>query len=388
MTQHIPTAAGQPARTALFDEHAKLGAAFTDFGGWDMPLKYGSELAEHRAVREAAGLFDLSHMGEIWVDGPDAVSFLNTALVGDVRALALGRAKYSLICAADGGIIDDLICYRLADQRYLVVPNAGNAATVFAALAERAAGFDVRVTDATAETSLIAVQGPAALAVMQQWIAERAGADSARGADAAERIAALRYYACVEVVIGGVEVLVARTGYTGEDGFELFLANAAAAQVWQELLVAGEAFDMISAGLAARDSLRLEAGMPLYGNELSREVNPLEAGLGGVVSFKKPEDFIGRGALAAAQEAGPTRVLVGLRGAGRRAARAGYPVVVDGDVVGAVTSGLPSPTLGYPVALAYVARDFAVQGNELSVDLRGKLEPFTVVSTPFYTRAS
>ena len=368
--------AGPPARTALHEAHLRHGASFTDFGGWDMPLKYGSELAEHRAVREAAGLFDLSHMGEIRVEGSAAVTFLNTAFVGDFRALPVGRAKYSLICASDGGIIDDLITYRLGDEQFLVVPNAGNAAVVAAELAALAADFDVRVTDETAQTSLIAVQGPRAVAVLHETV------------EAAQRdlVTGLRYYAAAPGTVAGVDVLLARTGYTGEDGFELYLANVDAVRVWEALLAAGEPLGLIPAGLAARDSLRLEAGMPLYGNELGRHVTPLEAGLGGVVSFAKPEEFTGRRALEEVREIGPARVLVGLRGAGRRSARAGYPVLAGERVIGTVTSGLPSPTLGHPVALAYVEREFAETGSELSVDLRGRLEPFEVVALPFYRR--
>ncbi|MEE1622790.1 glycine cleavage system aminomethyltransferase GcvT [Zafaria sp. Z1313] len=363
-------------RTALHDEHAALGASFTDFGGWDMPLKYGSELAEHKAVRSAAGLFDLSHMGEVWVQGPQAAAFLNHALVGNLAVMAVGKAKYSLICNADGGIIDDLITYRRAEDRFLVVPNAGNAATVAAALAERAAGFDVEVVDASAETSLVAVQGPAAEAILLGLVP----------AASAGIVTGMKYYAADEVAVAGIDVLLARTGYTGEDGFELYVPNARAAGLWRALLAAGADAGLIPAGLACRDSLRLEAGMPLYGNELGLDTTPFEAGLGPVVSFKKEDDFVGRAALEAAKAAGPRRVLVGLKGLGRRAGRSHYPVMKDGKTVGEVTSGQPSPTLGYPVALAYVDAALAETGTRLDVDLRGKAEPFEVVTLPFYQR--
>ena len=375
--------------TALHEEHEKLGASFTDFGGWDMPLKYGSELAEHRAVREAAGLFDLSHMGEVWVSGPDAATFLNTALAGNLAVVKAGKAKYSFILAEDGGIIDDLIVYRIAgeeraESRYLVVPNAGNAPTVAAALAERAAGFDVEVVDASAETSLIAVQGPAAEGILLDVVR-----NEDRGA-----VTELPYYAWAAVRIGDVDaidVLLARTGYTGEDGFELFIPNERAAELWRLLLATGEPEGLIPCGLAARDSLRLEAGMPLYGNELGLDTTPFEAGLGPVVSLKKEEDFVGRAALEAAKEAGPSRVLVGLKGLGRRAGRGGYPVFATHEggadrEIGVVTSGQPSPTLGYPVAIAYVEPAFAEPGTALEIDLRGKREPFEVVPLPFYRR--
>ncbi|RGE21062.1 glycine cleavage system aminomethyltransferase GcvT [Leucobacter sp. wl10] len=364
-------------QTALHAEHERLGASFTDFGGWDMPLKYGSELAEHRAVRDAAGLFDLSHMGEIRVAGPDAATFLNTALVGDLGAIAVGRAKYSLICAPDGGIIDDLISYRLAQDVYLVVPNAGNSETVAAEFAERAAGFDVEISDQSADMSLIAVQGPNAVAILHALVADEQRA----------LVSDMKYYSAAQAAVGGFPVLLARTGYTGEDGFELYLPNDEAPGLWRALIEAGEPHGLIPAGLASRDSLRLEAGMPLYGNELGLDVTPFEAGLGGVVSLAKEERFTGRAALEARREAGPETVLVGLRGAGRRAARAGYAVLAGGRVVGRVTSGQPSPTLGYPIAIAYVEPACAEAGTPLEVDLRGKAEPFEVVSPPFYRRA-
>ncbi|WP_350004903.1 glycine cleavage system aminomethyltransferase GcvT [Pseudarthrobacter sp. WHRI 8279] len=381
-------------RTALYDEHKKLGASFTDFGGWQMPLKYSSELAEHHAVRNAAGLFDLSHMGEVWVTGPDAAAFLDYALVGKISAMAVGKAKYSLICNEDGGIIDDLITYRRpatagtapgSTDRFLVVPNAGNAGVVAAALAERAAGFDVQVDDASAATSLIAVQGPKAQELLLRLV------------PAAQHslVTELKYYAAVEVPfpVGGAgqDLLLARTGYTGEDGFEIFVANDDAPGLWQALVAIAEDGELTPAGLACRDSLRLEAGMPLYGNELSLQGDPFAAGLGPVVALSKEGDFVGKAALAAKKEAGAGvtagRRLVGLKGLGRRAGRAHYPVLKDGTTVGEVTSGQPSPTLGYPIAMAYVDVEFTEAGTALDVDLRGKAEPFEVVDLPFYKRS-
>ncbi len=375
--------------TALYEEHKKAGASFTDFGGWQMPLKYESELAEHHAVRNAAGLFDLSHMGEVWVTGPDAAAFLDYALAGKLSAVAVGKAKYSLICQEDGGIIDDLISYRRGEDKYLVVPNAGNAAVVAAALAERAGsaqegGFDVTVEDVSAETSLIAVQGPNAEAILLTLVP----------AEQHSLVTGLKYYAAVEVGItvnGTVQdLLLARTGYTGEDGFEIYIPNEDAAGLWEALLETGASRGLIPAGLACRDSLRLEAGMPLYGNELSREDNPYAAGLGPVVSLAKESDFVGKAALSELKAAGAGsttgRKLVGLKGLGRRAARSHYPVLKDGNVVGEVTSGQPSPTLGYPIAMAYVDVEHAAPGTALDIDLRGKVEPFEVVALPFYKR--
>ena len=363
----------------MYDEHARLGATFTDFGGWTMPLRYSSELAEHRAVRTAAGLFDLSHMGEVAVVGPHAGAFLDYALVGKLSAVAVGKAKYSLICTPEGGIIDDLITYRLAEDDYLVVPNAGNAAVVGAALTERARGFDVEVRDATA--THLARRRP------------RPGfsGDPARGGavEQAERVGSLRYYAATPAVVAGCDALVARTGYTGEDGFEVFTPNADVVAVWQALLAAGTPHGLVPAGLAARDSLRLEAGMPLYGNELRLDVDPFAAGLGGLVALtSKDGDFVGRDALVAARaeheaQAPGRRVLVGLRGLARRAARSHQQVLVDGIVVGEVTSGAPSPTLGYPVALAYVDPDVrrgrhpgAGRRTRAAAALRGRRPPF------------
>jgi aminomethyltransferase len=380
--------------TALHEEHKKLGASFTDFGGWQMPLKYSSELAEHHAVRKSAGLYDLSHMGEVWVTGPDAAAFLDYALVGKISAMAVGKAKYSLICNEDGGIIDDLITYRRpagADgtDKFLVVPNAGNAKVVAAALAERAVsgkegGFDVTVEDASADTSLIAVQGPKAQEILLRLVP----------AAKHELVTGLKYYAAVDVplMFGGAsrELLLARTGYTGEDGFEIFVANDDAAALWQALVAIAEDGELTPAGLASRDSLRLEAGMPLYGNELSLDGDPFAAGLGPVVALSKEGDFVGKAALAAKKEAGAGstagRKLVGLKGLGRRAGRGHYPVLKDGNTVGEVTSGQPSPTLGYPVAMAYVDVEFTEPGTTLDIDLRGKTEPFEVVALPFYKR--
>jgi aminomethyltransferase len=370
----------------LHDEHVALGAAMTPFAGWSMPLRYAGDRAEHVAVRTAAGLFDLSHMGEIRVTGPDAAAMLDHALVGQLSAVGVGRARYTMICADDGGVIDDLVVYRLAEREYLVVANAANADVVLAELGDRAAGFDAVVTDESAITALVAVQGPRAERIVT----------SVTAPDDVAPVAALRYYAGLRATVAGVRVMVARTGYTGEDGFELFAPADRAADLWRALLAAGEPHGLVPVGLAARDSLRLEAGMPLYGNELDRSTTPFDAGLGRVVRLDKagadgaPVAFVGRDALAARADAAPRRVLVGLQGLGRRAARHGYPVVRSagdlGDVVGQVTSGAPSPTLGHPIALAYVAPDVSAVGTDLAVDVRGRAEPVRVVALPFYRR--
>ncbi|MFE6185360.1 glycine cleavage system aminomethyltransferase GcvT [Streptomyces sp. NPDC056465] len=369
-----PSAA--PRLTALDALHRSLGATMTDFAGWDMPLRYASERDEHNAVRTRAGLFDLSHMGEITVTGPQAAAFLGFALVGNIATVGVGRARYTMIVAEDGGILDDLIVYRLGDTEYMVVANAGNAQLVLDTLTERAGGFDAEVRDDRDAYSLIAVQGPDSPAVLK----------SVTDAD----LDGLKYYAGLPGTVAGVPALIARTGYTGEDGFELFVAPAHAEQLWKALTEAGAPYGLIPCGLSCRDTLRLEAGMPLYGHELTTALTPFDAGLGRVVKFEKEGDFVGREALTAAAaraETAPPRKLVGLVAEGRRVPRAGFPVVVGGEVVGEVTSGAPSPTLGKPIAMAYVDAAYAGPGTEgVGVDIRGTHEPYEVVALPFYKR--
>ena len=377
MTRDDAQQGGQPRSTPLREVHERLGASMTDFAGWLMPLRYGSETAEHRAVRGAAGLFDLSHMGEIAVTGAGAADALDYALTGQPSALAPGRARYTMICAPDGGILDDLIVYRLADTEFMVVANAANTAVVLAELAERAGGHDAQVQDQTSDWALVAIQGPHASRILAPLTSIP--------------LDGVRYYASQPAVVAGRPVLLARTGYTGEDGFELFTGPADAEPVWLALTAAGGADGLRPAGLAARDTLRLEAGMPLYGNELTAKLTPFEAGLGRVVAFSKPGDFVGRVALAERAEAGPVQVLAGLTIGSRRIARHGYPVLWDGRVAGTVTSGAPSPPLGVPIAMAYLDPAVARQaetdaGGPLAVDIRGTAEPARLVSLPFYHR--
>lgn len=383
-----------PLRSPLHDEHVALGATLVDFAGWEMPVRYSGDIAEHTAVRTAAGLFDLSHMGELSVRGAEAEAFLDDALVGRMSAVALGGAKYTMLCAADGGVIDDLIVYRRDWDHYVIVANAANRDAVAAELAERVEGFDADVEDISDDIALIAVQGPAAEAIVQRM--------TERGADDVE---AMKYYASAPILLaGGIHAFVARTGYTGEDGFELFVGADEAAAVWQLALAEGAADGIVPCGLSSRDTLRLEAGMPLYGHELTRETTPFEAGLGRVVVFgteKNPRgDFVGRAALESARDAwnaaladpaaaGGEKTLVGLVGDGRRAARAGYSIVDEsGASVGTVTSGAPSPTLGKPIAMAYVPLALASEGTTVHVDVRGRRESMTVTALPFYKRTA
>jgi aminomethyltransferase len=368
-----PLHPSEPRLSPLDAVHVAAGAGFTDFAGWKMPVRYGSDLAEHETVRTGAGLFDLSHMAEFMVDGAQAAEFLDYALAGQASAIALGRAKYSLLLAESGGILDDLVVYRLGDERFLVVANAANHDVVAGALAERQAEFDVAIVDETDAWALIAVQGPDTLAVLSR-VAALTLAESTTFGD-------LKYYSIAEGLYGEVPILIARTGYTGEDGFELYLDNAAAPALWAELVAAGA----VACGLAARDTLRLEAGMPLYGHELSTDTFPVQAGIGRVVALGKPSDFVGRAAVEAGPPAG-ARVLVGLTADGKRAGRAGYAVLRDGEVIGEVTSGALSPTLGIPIAMAYVDPAASAVGTELALDVRGTAIPARVVPLPFYSR--
>ena len=357
--------------------HERLGATMTSFAGWQMPLRYASETAEHLAVRRAAGLFDLSHMGEIAVAGPGAGAALDYALVGNLSALRPGRARYTMICAEDGGVVDDLVVYRLDEDEFLVIANASNTDVVFESVRDRAAGHDARVTDATGDYALVAIQGPEAAGIL---------APLAGGLD----LGAIKYYAGAFGEVAGHRAWVARTGYTGEDGFEVFCRPEGAVPIWEALTAGGAGADsgagLVPAGLAARDTLRLEAGMPLYGNELGPDVTPFEAGLGRVVKFDKPGEFVGREALAARAASGPVRRLAGLTVQSRRIARHGYPVLADGKTCGTVTSGAPSPTLGVPIAMAYLEPEADGADHVLAVGIRGAEVPVQLTDLPFYRR--
>jgi aminomethyltransferase len=361
-------------RTALHANHAALGARMTEFGGWDMPVRYGSIIVEHQAVRSTVGIFDLSHMGEIHVKGPGAVDGLAGALVNDVRRLALGRAQYTLMCQPDGGVIDDLIVYRMGEQDYLVVPNASNAETVAAELRMRLDEFDVELDDATLRTSLIAIQGPRSREILAPLVDIDLGD--------------LRFYAGTNGHFVDRRAFIARTGYTGEDGFELFVPWDDGPAVWETLLAAGGGDAVVPAGLGARDTLRLEAGMPLYGNELDRDHSPIAAQLGRFVRLDADRKFVGRDALISLADRAPEHVLVGLMLRSPGIARHGYAIRNGADEVGVVTSGSHSPTLGSAIAMAWLRPDSALPGTMLDVIVREAPVAAEVVSLPFYKRAS
>jgi aminomethyltransferase len=358
--------------TPLNDRHVALGARLIDFAGWLMPVQYAGIIEEHRAVRERAGLFDLSHMGELFVEGPEAGAGLAAALVSDPTALVPGRAQYSMIVTPSGGIIDDLIVYRLGPDRFLVVANASNARVVSDALAERLASFRAILDDRSLATALVAIQGPRSVEITRPLT----------GVD----LDTLRYYGIAEGEVAGIPALVARTGYTGEDGFEVFVDTDRALELWDAMTAAGATHGLAPIGLGARDTLRLEAGMPLYGNELDRSTNPYEANLGRVVKLDKAGDFVGRAALEKAGRDGVARRLVGLVMSGRGIARHGYPVHSGDRPTGVVTSGTQSPSLGEAIAMAYVATADADPGTMVEVEIRGQRIPAEVVALPFYRR--
>ncbi len=365
-----PTPTPQPS--PIVDRHEALGAKIVEFAGWLMPIQYGGIIDEHRAVRSAAGLFDLSHMGELVIEGPDAGAALAAALITDPPALAVGRAQYSQICNEDGGIIDDLIVYRLGETRFMVVANASNARVVSDALAARIAGFQAILDDRSLATGLVAIQGPKSRAMLQPLTSVD--------------LAAIKYYGIAEGAVAGLPALIARTGYTGEDGYEVFVDVDQTGVLWDAMFAAGRADGLVPVGLGARDTLRLEAGMPLYGNELGLDTTPYEASLGRVVKLGKPGPFIGRAALEKVSRDGVSRRLVGLVLRERGIARHGYPVLVGGVPAGIVTSGTQSPTLGQAIAMAYVPTAAADPGTMVAVEIRGAPVAAEVVPLPFYKR--
>jgi aminomethyltransferase len=354
-------------RTPLYDEHVHLGAQMTNFGGWVMPLQYSSIREEHRAVREAVGLFDLSHMGELRLKDQ---SLAQRVVSRDVARLKPGRIQYAMLCNDAGGIIDDVLVYAMADGGYLLVVNAGNQDGDFDWIQAHASQGGGAVLNVGREWALIGVQGPRAVGLVQRLTESE--------------LAGEKYYSFIEGNVAGVPCLISRTGYTGEDGFELFCANASAAPLWRTLLDEGRSDGIRPAGLGARDTLRLEAGMRLHGNDIDASTNPLEAGLDWTLNLDK--DFIGRDAIVQARQSGLTRVLVGFKMLDRSIPRHGYAIVVDGQRVGTVTSGNVSFTLGYNIGMAYVPPALAQAGTHFGVDVRGTAAPAEVVALPFYKR--
>ena len=337
------------------------------FGGWEMPVQYTGIVDEHRRVRAAAGCFDVSHMGEFEVEGPGAVTTLQRLTTNDVAALVTGQVQYSLLCHPDGGIVDDLTVYRLAADRFMVTVNAGNIAKDWAHVTTHGEGG--RWRDVSDDTGLIAVQGPRAEALV--------------GRLADVDVTAIGYYHFAYGKVSGVPTLISRTGYTGEDGFELYVAAGDTARLWKALLESGRGDGVVPVGLGARDTLRLEMRYALYGNDIDDTTNPLEAGLGWIVKPAKGA-FIGREAIERVRAAGPTRKLIGLEMTERSVARHGYRVMKDSAVTGVVTSGSYGPSVDRYIALAYVGSAHAAVGTELGIEIRGQVKGARVVKTPFH----
>ena len=358
-------------RTPLYDTHVALGAKMVPFAGFEMPVQYPTGItAEHKAVREKAGLFDVSHMGEFIVRGPQAVDFVNYVTTNDVAALKPGQAQYSTILREDGTIVDDCLVYR-SEDRVLLVVNGSNIDKDFAHISRFVGQFDATLDDISDRVALLALQGPQAQKILQ------------RHTDT--DLSQIKYYEFQTGSVAGVEkVYISRTGYTGEDGFELYFPSEHATVIWNALTKSGE---VMPAGLGSRDSLRLEMGMALYGNDIDDTTTPLEAGLSWLVKLKKG-DFVGRDALLKQKEQGVTRRLIGFTTAERSFPRHGYPVFVNGAPSGEVRSGTMSPTLGIPIGTAYVPAGSAAEGSALEIEIRGKRIPATVVKMPFYKNGS
>jgi len=364
------TASAELKRTPLFDRHVALGARVVEFGGWEMPVQYSGIVDEHNAVRNAAGLFDISHMGEFEVKGSDALAFLQHVATADVAAIGQGQSNYALLCRPDGGIVDDIFIYHLPDG-YMVVVNASNIEKDVAWMLDNMASFDIELTNISDRASMLALQGPLAESIL------------AKATDV--DVATVPFHGVTTaMLLGDIPALIARTGYTGEDGFELFVDDDKVEQLWDGLLALGASDGLKPCGLGARDSLRFEACLALYGHEITDDTNPYQAKLGWVVKLDKG-DFVGRATLQQLKQAGVQRKLAGFELIGRGIARAGYEIrSLEGERIGEVTTGMPSPTLGKNLGLGYVPTELAAEGSEFDVIVRDRPVRARVVKTPFY----
>ncbi len=374
MTAHesTNTTSSTLKRTPLYEQHRALGARLVEFSGWEMPVQYSGILAEHEAVRTRAGLFDVSHMGEFKVEGSDALAFLQYLVPNDVSRLSIGQALYTQLCLPNGNTIDDMLIYHLADTHYMLVVNAGNIDKDFAWVAEQAKKYTtVQVENQSDTTALIALQGPAAQAILQPLTETD--------------LASIRYYHFAAGMVDGIHCLISRTGYTGEDGFELYCAPVDVVKLWNDLLAAGKAQGLVPTGLGARDTLRLEAGMCLYDHELTEQTNPLEANLAWTVKLDKG-DFIGHDALLNAKQQGLKRKLVGVELLERGIPRGGYTIYEHDAPIGILTSGAPGPTVHKNIGMGYVDTAHATVGLPVQVDIRGRRIAAQIVALPFYKR--
>lgn len=361
-------------KTPLNDVHRNSGGKMVDFGGWDMPVQYAAGvIEEHMATRTRAGLFDVSHMGEIWVEGPDAIAFVNRLVSNDAEKLADGQAHYSTLTNEKGGVVDDLLVYRFGPEKLLLVVNAGTTEKDWDWINSKKTDADnVTLTNASADYCQIAIQGPRATEILQRLTETD--------------LSAIKYYWFTTGKVDGVDGIISRTGYTGEDGFEFYAPADKAEQLWNKMLETGKEEGILPCGLAARNTLRLEAGMSLYGHELSDDITPLEAGLGWITKLDKGA-FTGRDALLAQKEAGLTRKIAGFEMTEPGIARDEYDVYVNGEKRGVVTSGSPAPFLKTRIGYAMLPAEFANPGQEIKIDIRGKQIAAKVVPTPFYKRA-
>lgn len=360
-------------RTPLFDTYKKYGAKTIDFGGWEMPVQFSGIKKEHEAVRTKAGLFDVSHMGEIAITGNDSDVFLQKMMTNDISKLRVGFVQYTPMCYEDGGVVDDLLIYKLAENHYLLVVNAANTEKDVEWLKKHAVG-DVTIENVSAHYCLLAIQGPKAESILQKLTPD-------------SNLSAIKPFQFEQKTkIDDEQVLLSRTGYTGEDGFEIYCKPTAAVKLWNAILRAGENDGLIPCGLGARDTLRFEATLVLYGQELSPDISPLEAGLDFAVKLNKKEPFKGKDALLKQKEKGLPRKLIGIEMIERGIPRTGYEVFVNGQKVGEVTSGTQSPTLKKNIGLALIKTAFAKVGQQLEVKVRKKLLKASVVPTPFYQR--
>ena len=369
----------QLACTPLHDWHATHGARMVDFAGWSMPVQYTSIVAEHQATRKAVGLFDISHMGRLEIYGPAATATLDRLLTRRITDMKLGQIRYSLVCNEAGGILDDVLVYRLTEDRdrapsYTLVVNASNREKIVHWLKQHR-DEDTQFEDRTLSQAMVAVQGPRAVELV----------DKVFGGTLGSELSSMRYYTGASTKLEGKDAYLSRTGYTGEDGCEIICGAQIAVTIWEKLAVAAAHFGGMAAGLASRDTLRLEAGMPLYGHELSEAINPVQAGLGFAMNLRE-RDFLGRDAIARIQDQGGQPIRIGLQVAGRRVAREGCRLLRGKTEIGTVTSGTFSPTFDEPIAMGYVKESAAAVGTTLSVDIRGQQQTATVIPLPFYQR--
>lgn len=357
-------------KTSLYETHLKYGAKMIDFAGFAMPVQYESILKEHEAVRKSAGLFDVSHMGEIIIEGKDSDKFINYIISNNIAKISDNQAMYSPMCYANGTTVDDLLVYKFSNEKYMLVVNASNIDKDYNWIFENKSGYNIAVKNISNEVSELALQGPKAQEILQKTTEYN--------------LDDMKYYHFDKINLAGVNCLISRTGYTGEDGFEIFLRNDYAQSMWEKILAVGEEFGIKPAGLGARDTLRFEAGLPLYGNELSDDITPLEAGLGSFVNFEK--DFIGRDALFKQKQEGLKRKIVGFEMIDNGIPRHGYDVYAQGEKIGYVTTGYLSPTLKKNIGMALISSKFANIGNEINIVVRNKPLKALVSSKNFYKK--